>query len=55
MSTIKKKQQHFVNNFNRESSLANTVNHLAELTRKDIERTYNIADTKETEIYLHPF
>ena len=51
MSTINKKQQHFLNNLNRENSLTNTVNYLAELTRKDIERTYNIDDAKETEIY----
>ena len=51
MSTFNKKQQHLGNNLNHKSSLTNTVNYLAELTRKDIERTYNIADTKETEIY----
>ena len=51
MTTNYNKQHHLINkNFKSENSLVDPIKVLTELTRKDIERSYNIDESKDTEI-----
>ena len=50
MTTSNKKK--FLNNNNKsENSLVESIKFLTDLTRKDIERSYNIDNANNTEIY----
>ena len=50
MTLINNKKNHLKNNIKSEDSLAESIKVLTKLTRKDIERSYNIEDSKNTEI-----
>ena len=50
--TAQAKRQMRPNNFStKEGSLVNTVRMLSDITRKDIEKSYNISDTQGTRAY----
>ena len=51
MTTLAKRQMRPDNLSTKEGSLVNTVRMLSDITRKDIEKSYNITDTKGTRAY----
>ena len=51
MTTLAKRQMRPDNLSTKEGSLVNTVRILSDITRKDIEKSYNILDTKGTRAY----
>ena len=51
MAAAGRKQMRLNNLSTRESSLVNTVKILSDITRKDIEKSYNILDTQGTRAY----
>ena len=51
MTTLAKRQMRPNNLSTKEGSLVNTVRILSDFTRKDIEKSYNILDTKGTRAY----
>ena len=51
MTTLAKRQMRPDNLSTKEGSLVNTVRMLSDITRKDIEKSYNILDTKGTRAY----
>ena len=51
MTTLVKRQMRPNNSSTKEGSLVNTVRMLSDITRKDIEKSYNISDTQGTRAY----
>ena len=51
MTTRTKRQMIPSNLSTKEGSLVNTVRMLSDITRKDIEKSYNISDTQDTRAY----
>ena len=51
MTTLAKRQMRPGNLSTNEGSLVNTVRMLSDITRKDIEKSYNISDTQGTRAY----
>ena len=51
MTTLAKRQMKPDNLSTKEVSLVNTVRMLSDITRKDIEKSYNISDTQGTRAY----
>ena len=51
MAAAGRKQMRLNNLSTRESSLVNTVRILSDITRKDIEKSYNILETKGISAY----
>ena len=51
MTTLAKRQMKPDNLSTKEVSLVNTVRMLSDITRKDIEKSYNILDTQGTRAY----
>ena len=51
MTTLAKKQMRPNNLPTNEGSLVNTVRMLSDITRKDIEKSYNILETQGTRAY----
>ncbi len=51
MTTLAKRQMKPNNLLFKEGSLVNTVRILSDITRKDIEKSYNILDTQGTKAY----
>ena len=51
MTTLAKRQMRLGNISTKEGSLVNTVRMLSDITRKDIEKSYNILDTQGTRAY----
>ena len=51
MAAAGRKQMRLNNLSTRESSLVNTVKILSDITRKDIEKSYNILETQGTRAY----
>jgi len=51
MTTLAKGQMRPKNASTKEGSLVNTVRMLSDITRKDIEKSYNISDTQGTRAY----
>ena len=51
MTALAKRQMRPDNLSTKEGSLVNTVRMLSEITRKDIEKSYNILDTQDTQAY----
>ena len=51
MTTLAKRQMRPDNLSTKEGSLVNTVRMLSDITRKDIEKSYNISDTQGTRTY----
>ena len=51
MTTLAKRQMRPGNLSTNEGSLVNTVRMLSDITRKDIEKSYNITDTQGTRAY----
>ena len=51
MTTLAKRQMKPDNLSTKEGSLVKTVRMLSDITRKDIERSYNIVDTQGTRAY----
>ena len=51
MTALAKRQMRPDNLSTKEGSLVNTVRILSDFTRKDIEKSYNILDTKGTRAY----
>ena len=51
MTTLTKRQMRPDNLSTKEGPLVNTVRILSDITRKDIEKSYNILDTKGTIAY----
>ena len=51
MTTLAKRQMRPNNLSTTEGSLVNTVRILSDITRKDIEKSYNISDTQDTRAY----
>jgi hypothetical protein len=51
MTTLAKRQMKPDNLSTKEGSLVNTVRILSNITRKDIEKSYNILDTQGTRAY----
>ncbi len=51
MTTLAKRQMKPNNLLFKEGSLVNTVRILSDITRKDIEKSYNILDTQGTRAY----
>ena len=51
MTTLAKRQMRPDNSSTKEDSLVNTVRMLTDITRKDIEKSYNISDTQGTRAY----
>ena len=51
MTTLAKRQMRPGNLSTNEGSLVNTVRMLSDITRKDIEKSYNILDTQGTKAY----
>ena len=51
MTTKAKKQMGPNNLSTKEGSLVNTVRILSDITRKDIEKSYNILETQDTRAY----
>ena len=51
MTTLAKRQMRPGNLSTNEGSLVNTVRMLSDITRKDIEKSYNILDTQGTRTY----
>ena len=51
MTTLTKRQMRPDNLSTKKGSLANTVRILSDITRKDIEKSYNISDTQGTRAY----
>ncbi len=51
MTTLAKRQMRLGNISTKEGSLVNTVRMLTDITRKDIEKSYNISDTQGTRAY----
>ena len=51
MTTLAKRQMRPDNSSTEEVSLVNTVRMLSDITRKDIEKSYNILDTQGTRAY----
>ena len=51
MTTLAKRQMRPGNLSTNEGSLVNTVRMLSDITRKDIEKSYNILDTQGTRAY----
>jgi hypothetical protein len=51
MTALSKRQMRPNNISAKEGSLVNTVRMLSDITRKDIEKSYNISDTQGTRAY----
>ena len=51
MTTLAKRQMRPDNLSTEEGSLVNSVRILSDITRKDIEKSYNISDTQGTRAY----
>ena len=51
MTTLATRQMRPDNLSTKEGSLVNTVRMLSDITRKDIEKSYNILDTQDTRAY----
>ena len=51
MTILAKRQMRPDNSSTNEGSLVNTVRILSDITRKDIEKSYNISDTQGTRAY----
>ena len=51
MTTLTKRQMGPNTLSTKEGSLVNTVRMLSDITRKDIEKSYNISDTQDTRAY----
>ena len=51
MANLSKRQMRPNNLSTKEGSLVNTVRMLSDITRKDIEKSYNISDTQGTRAY----
>ena len=51
MTALTKRQMRPNNFSTKEGSLVNTVRMLSDITRKDIEKSYNISDTQGTRAY----
>ena len=51
MTTLAKRQMRPGNLSTNEGSLVNTVRMLSDITRKDIEKSYNISETQGTRAY----
>ena len=51
MTALAKRQMRPNNSSTKEGSLVNTVRMLSDITRKDIEKSYNISDTQGTRAY----
>ncbi len=51
MAALSKRQVTPNNSSTKEGSLVNTVRMLSDITRKDIEKSYNISDTQGTRAY----
>ena len=51
MTTLAKRQMRPENLSTKEGSLVNTVRILSDITRKDIEKSYNILETQDTRAY----
>ena len=51
MTALSKRQMRPSNISAKEGSLVNTVRMLSDITRKDIEKSYNISDTQGTRAY----
>ena len=51
MTTLAKRQMRSDSLPTKEGSLVNTVRILSDITRKDIEKSYNISDTQGTRAY----
>ena len=51
MTALAKRQMKPNNLLTNEGSLVNTVRMLSDITRKDIEKSYNISDTQGTRAY----
>ena len=51
MTTLAKRQMKPDNLSTKEGSLVNTVRILSDITRKDIEKSYNISDTQGARAY----
>ena len=51
MTTLARRQMRPNNLSTKEGSLVNTVRILSDITRKDIEKSYNILDTQGTRAY----
>ena len=51
MTALAKRQMRPNNLSTKEGSLVNTVRMLSDITRKDIEKSYNISDTLDTRAY----
>ena len=51
MTTLAKRQMRPDNLSTKEGSLVNTVRILSDITRKDIEKSYNILETQGTRAY----
>ena len=51
MTDLAKRQMRPNNSSTKEGSLVNTVRMLSDITRKDIEKSYNILETQDTRAY----
>ena len=51
MTTLAKRQMGSESLSTKEGSLVNTVRILSDITRKDIEKSYNILETQDTRAY----
>ena len=51
MANLSKRQMRPNNSLFKEGSLVNTVRILSDITRKDIEKSYNILETQDTRAY----